>query len=418
MGLRRRAVFLVSAPAGIKRVLQDNAENYGRNTRSVAALRETLGDGLLTTTGAEWRRNRRLSQPAFHKQRLAAFAELMATSSQGLVARLRRAGGGGVTFDVVPEMSRVALQIVGRCLFGRDLADDADAVGQALNVTLHHTIERAQTLIALPAGLPTPGNLRFRAALRSLDRLVLSLIEERRREGGDRGDLLSMLLLARDEETGQGLSDRQLRDEIITLLLAGHETTAMTMSWTFYLLSLHPLARRALAAEVVATLGGRAPGFDDLPRLRFTRMVLEESMRLYPPAWIITRSATAADEIDGYAIPAGAIVLVSPFVTHRDPTLWENPEGFDPERFAPERFAPERLASVEHGEAERPRYAYFPFGGGAHLCIGAAFAMMEATIILATVVQRLTLDLEPGRPVAIDPLVTLRPTPGIWMGVS
>jgi len=261
--------------------------------------------------------------------------------------------------------------------------------------------------------VPTARNLRFRAALRALDRVVLSLIAERRRDGADRGDLLSMLLAARDEETGEGLDDQQLRDEVMTLLLAGHETTAMALSWTFYLLSLHPAARRTLESELDAAAPGGAAGaeplalrFEDLPRLRYTRMVLDEALRLYPPAWVVTRSAEADDDICGFAVPAGSRVLVSPYVTQHDPALWDDPEGFDPERFAPEGQA---------AREARPRYAYYPFGGGPHLCIGAGFAIMEATIVLATVARRLRLDLEPGRPVAVDPLVTLRPSPGIWV---
>ena len=404
--IRGRSVFLVTDPAGIKRVLQDNADNYGRKTRSVDALKETLGDGLLTTTGPPWWRNRRLAQPSFHKQRLASFAGIMAESSVDFVDRLAHAdaGAGGASFDVVPELSRLTLRILGRCLFDRDLTDEADAVGGALQVVLHHTIEKLAALFPLPGAIPTPKNLRFRAALRALNRVVLSLIAERRRDGADRGDQLSMLLAARDEDTGEGLGDQQLRDEVMTLLLAGHETTAMALSWTFYLLSLHPGARRALEKELdAAPAGGNGAGPEDLHRLRYTRMVLDEALRLYPPAWVVTRSADADDEIGGFAIPAGSRVLVSPYVTHHDPALWDDPEGFDPERFAPE------------AQEGRPRYAYFPFGGGPHLCIGAGFAIMEATIVLATVVRRLRLDLEPGRPVAIDPLVTLRPKPGIWM---
>jgi len=404
--VRGRSVFLVSDPAGAKHVLQDNAENYGRKTRAVQALRETLGNGLLTTTGPAWWRNRRLAQPSFHKQRLAGFATIMSSSAADFVDRLGQLGGGGAAFDIVPELSRLTLRILGRCLFERDLTDAADAVGGALQVVLHHTIGKLGALFPLPGVVPTPKNLRFRAALRALDRVVLSLIAERRRDAADRGDLLSMLLAARDEETGEGLDDRQLRDEVMTLLLAGHETTAMALSWTFYLLSLHPGARRTLEQEVDATLaGGAAARGEDLPRLRYARMVLDESLRLYPPAWVVTRSADGDDEIGGYVVPAGSRVLVSPYVTQHDPALWDNPEGFDPERFAPE--AQEREA--------RPRYAYFPFGGGPHLCIGAGFAIMEATILLATVARRLRLDLEPGRPVAVEPLVTLRPTPGIWM---
>jgi cytochrome P450 len=402
--VRGRSVFLVSDPVGAKHVLQDNADNYGRKTRAVQALRETLGNGLLTTTGPSWWRNRRLAQPSFHKQRLAGFAGIMSSSAADFVDRLAGLGGGGAAFDVVPELTRLTLRILGRCLFERDLTDAADAVGGALQVVLRHTIGKLGSLFPLPGIVPTPKNLRFRAALRALDRVVLSLIAERRRDPADRGDLLSMLLAARDEETGDGLDDRQLRDEVMTLLLAGHETTAMALSWTFYLLSLHPDARRKLEQEADATLagGGGARG-EDLPRLRTTRMVLDESLRLYPPAWVVTRSADGDDEIGGFPIPAGSRVLVSPYVTQHDPALWEDPEGFDPERFAP------------GANDARPRYAYFPFGGGPHLCIGAGFAIMEATIVLATVARRLRLDLEPGRPVGIDALVTLRPTPGIWV---
>jgi cytochrome P450 len=398
--VRDRSVFLVTDPAGAKHVLQDNADNYGRKTRSVEALKETLGNGLLTTTGPSWWRNRRLAQPSFHKQRLAGFAGTMAAASVEFVDELARAGGGAA-FDVVPMFTRLTLRILGRCLFERDLTDEADAVGRALSVVLHHTIEKLAALFPLPGIVPTPKNLRFRAALRALDRVVLSLIAERRRDAADRGDLLSMLLAARDEETGDGLTDQQLRDEVMTLLLAGHETTAMTLAWTFYLLSLHPGVRRTLETDVDA-----APpdvGVEALGRLRYTRMVLDEALRLYPPAWVVTRSADGDDEIGGFTIPAGSRVLVSPYVTQHDPKLWDDPEGFDPERFAPE------------ASEGRPRYAYFPFGGGPHLCIGAGFATMEATIVLATVARRLRLDLEPGRAVAIDPLVTLRPKPGIWV---
>ena len=401
--IRGRSVFLVTDPAGAKHVLQDNADNYGRKTRSVDALRETLGNGLLTTTGPSWWRNRRLAQPSFHRQRLAGFAGVMDDGAADFVNHLAHARAGGAPFDIVPELSRLTLRILGRCLFERDLTDDADAVGGALKVVLHHTIEKLAAFFPLPGLVPTPRNLRFRAALRALDRVVLSLIAERRRDGADRGDLLSMLLAARDEETGEGLSDRELRDEVMTLLLAGHETTAMGLSWTFYLLSLHPGARRTLEQELDAALPAGAPVAAEIARLRYTRMVLDEALRLFPPAWVVTRSADADDEIGGFAIPSGSRVLVSPYVTQHDPGLWDDPEGFDPERFAPER------------EAGRPRYAYFPFGGGPHLCIGAGFAMMEAAIVLASVARRWRLDLEPGRPVAIDPLVTLRPKPGIWM---
>jgi cytochrome P450 len=403
-----RELCLVSDPAGVKRVLQDNVDNYGRDTRSFAALRDTLGDSLLTITGERWRRNRRLAQPAFHKQRLAGFAAVMSECAAAAIERWKGRAARGGAFDVAPEMARLTLQILGRCIFQRDLTDEADAIGRALTVVLHHTVSTVESLLPVPKAIPTPANRRFRQALRELDRVVMSLIEERRRSGEDRGDLLSMLLEARDEATGEGLTDRQLRDEVMTLLLAGHETTAMSLSWTLLLLSQHPAVRRAVEAEARQVLGGRRPAVEDLPRLRATRMAIEESMRLYPPAWIVTRSVEAPDEIAGHPVTPGMIVVLSPYVTHRDPALWENPEGFDPERFAPER---------EAERAARPRYAYFPFGGGPHLCIGAGFAMMEAEIILSSIAASLRVDLEPGRPIEVEPLVTLRPKYGIWVGV-
>jgi cytochrome P450 len=395
--------YLVSQPGGVKRVLQDNSENYGRQTRGFQALRMTLGSGLITEDGAFWKRQRRLAQPAFHKARLAAFGDIMARAANEMTERLRAQATQGQPIDVAPEMSRVTLAILGRSLFSLDLDGAAEAVGQAVVVVLRHTIETVHALIPLPRALPTPRNRRFAAALRTLDKVVMDSIAERRRDGVDRGDLLSMLLAARDEETGEGMTDRQLRDEVMTLMLAGHETTAMTLCWTLYLLSRHPAARRTLEAEVDRVLGGRVPSTEDLPRLPYTRMVIEEAMRLYPPAWGVTRSIAHDDEIDGFAVPAGAIVIVSPYTTHRDEALWPNPEGFDPDRFDAAR------------ESARPRYAYFPFGGGPHLCIGAGFAMMEAQIILATLAQRLRLDLVPGHPVEVEPLVTLRPRHGIQM---
>jgi cytochrome P450 len=395
--------YLVSQPSGVKRVLQDNSENYGRETRGFQALRMTLGSGLITTDGPFWKRQRRLAQPAFHKARLAAFGAIMGQAAHELVERLVGRAAAKTPVDIVPEMARVTLAILGRSLFSLDLDGEADAVGRALVVVLRHTIDTVQSLIPVPRALPTPANRRFAAALRTLDRVVLDSIAERRRDGIDRGDLLSMLLAARDEETGEGMTDQQLRDEVMTLMLAGHETTAMTLSWTLSLLSRNPAARRSLESEVDGVLAGRLPTTDDLPRLPYTRMVIEEAMRLYPPAWAVTRSVAADDEIDGFAIPAGSITMISPYVTHRDLALWDNPEGFDPERFAPAR------------DADRPRYAYFPFGGGPHLCIGAGFAMMEAPLILATLAQRLRLDLLPGHPVQIEPLVTLRPRGGLPM---
>ena len=295
-------------------------------------------------------------------------------------------------------MMRLTLRIVGETLLGYDPSRDADEVGDALAHLLAIVNERTTRVIffARPR-LPTPENLRLRRAVGTLDEIVLRIIAERRKSRG--GDLLSMLMEARDAETGEAMDDRQLRDEAMTIFLAGHETTANALAWTWLLLSRYPAARRELRAELSEVLGGRSPTADDLPRLRFTRMLLEESMRLYPPAWIIARSAGGADEIGGYEIPAGSIVFVSPYIVHRHPRFWEDPEGFDPHRF----------------EKEPPRGAYFPFGGGPRACIGNGFAMMEAQLVLATVAQRVTFELVPGHPVELEPSITLRPRHGLAM---
>jgi cytochrome P450 len=256
-------------------------------------------------------------------------------------------------------------------------------------------------MVDLPPPLPTRSNLRLRRWLSVLDAVVLRIIEERRREPGP--DLVSMLIAARDAETGEAMTDAQLRDEAMTIFLAGHETTANALSWTWMLLSRHPAAARELRAELSAQLQGQSPTVEDLPRLRFTRRLLDESLRLYPPAWMIARSASGADEIDGCEIPAGSIVFVSPFIVHRNPRVWENPEGFDPARFS--------------GEVPLPKGAYFPFGGGPRQCIGNGFAMMEAQLVLATIAQRVQLELVPGHPVELEPSVTLRPRYGMRMTV-
>jgi cytochrome P450 len=388
--------YLVTQPSGIKRIFQDASDNYGRQTRSFLALRETLGDSLLTTDGEYWRRQRRVAQPAFHKARLAGFAATMAAAARAMVERWRATGRQ--TIEVVPELLALTLEILGQTLFAEDLGGAAARVEPALAAVLRHTMTTISSVVTAPRWIPTGRNRRFRAALAALDEVVMGTIRLRRSRHPCAGgaDLLSLLMAARDAETGEGMSDRQLRDEVMTLMLAGHETTAMALSWTLALLSRHPAVRRALEEELAGELGGRPPTIEDLPRLRTTRMVLDESMRLYPPAWVVNRSVAAADEIDGFRIPAGAVVFVSPYVTHRDPALWENPEGFDPERFATDPEA-------------RPRYAYFPFGGGPHLCIGAGFAAMEAQIVLACVAQAVRLDLPPGASLEAEPLITLRP---------
>lgn len=392
-------------PDHVKHVLQDNHTNYGKG-RGADKLRILLGNGLLTSEGDFWRRQRRLSQPAFHRQRLAGLASAMVEEAAAMLDRWEPLVKSGRAFDVAAEMMRVTLAIAAKTLFGVDVSAHTEAVAKAMAVAVEDLSRRTLSLFDVPIRIPTPNNVRLRRAIRALDGMVFGIIEARRRAGGDTGNLLSMLMLAKDEETGESMTDAQLRDEVMTLILAGHETTANALSWACFLLSKHPPARRRLGEELERVLGGRAPTLEDLPKLPYARMVIEETMRLYPPAWMIGRRALGEDEAGGYRIPARSIVIVSPYLTHRHRAYWENPEGFDPERFDPQRVA---------AAPARPRYAYFPFGGGPRVCIGNSFALMEAHLLLATVASRCRLDLVPALPVEPAPLLTLRPRSGVWV---
>ena len=388
---------LVSSPAGVNHVLAENNKNYGKQTRGYDALRYLLGNGLLTSEGEFWKRQRRIAQPAFHRQRIAGFAQAMVRAAEDCAAKLPK----GEVVDVHNAMMRLTLRIVGETLLGYDPSGDADDVGDALAHLLAIVNERTtRVLFFKNPTLPTPENRRMWRAAGTLEKIVLRIIAERRKSRGD--DLLSMLMEARDADTGEAMTDKQLRDEAMTIFLAGHETTANALSWTWLLLSRYPAALRELRAELAEVLQGRSPTVEDLPRLKFTKLVLEESMRLYPPAWIIARSASGTDEIGGYSIPAGSIVFVSPYIVHRHPRLWDDPEGFDPHRF----------------DREPPRGAYFPFGGGPRQCIGNGFAMMEAQLVLATLAQRVKFALVPGHPVELEPSITLRPKYGLQMTVA
>jgi cytochrome P450 len=393
--------LFVNDPDGVRHILVDNHRNYPKS-RSYEGLKLVLGEGLVTSEGDFWRRQRRLAQPAFHKDRLASFARLMAADTASMLERWRGIEAG-VPFDLHYEMMRLTLRIVNRTLFSTDTDADAADVGRAMTIAIEYVNDYADAPIRIPPWLPTPKNFRFRKALRTLDALVLRIIDERRRSGQESPDLLSMLMSAKDEETREQMTDRQLRDEVMTIVSAGHETTANALTFTFYLLSQQPAVARLLRREVTEVLGGRTPAIEDLPRLTYTRMVLEESMRLYPPAWAIERTAVADDEVGGVRVPRRTILAMSPYMLHRHPRYWENPEGFDPERFAPDR------------TAARPKFAYLPFGGGPRLCIGNSFALMEAQIILAMVMADCALDLCTGFPVELEPSVTLRPRKGIWV---
>jgi cytochrome P450 len=392
--------YLVNDVGGIHRVLVENAKNYTKS-RNYQGLKLVLGDGLVTSEGDFWRRQRRLAQPAFHRDRLAAFAQTMADDTASMLAQW--APQKGKEIDVHAEMMALTLRIVARTLFSTVVGAEAEAIGRALSIAIHFANDYAEAMVRLPRWLPTPANVRFTRAVKTLDELVFRIIDERRKGTFEVHDLLAMLMSAMDDTTRTGMTDRQLRDEVMTLVMAGHETTANALTWTWYLLSKAPEIERRLHAEVASVLGGRRPTIDDLPKLRYTAMVIQEAMRLYPPVWAFERQAIEDDVIAGYAIPARSIIAVSPYALHRHRAHWENPEGFDPARFTPERIA------------ERAKYAYLPFGGGPRLCIGNGFAMMEAQIILAMVVQRHRLALVPGRPVEAEPVITLRPKRGLPM---
>ena len=396
-------MYQVSSPEGVGRILHDNHRNYSKNVATFGTLRLFLGNGLFTSDGDFWRRQRRLAQPAFHRRRVAAFGGLMTDATLEMLDHWRPLADRGQPLDVGAEFSHLTMEVVTRALFSTSVEGDISTIGRAIATLLDDVTFRFTFPFYPPLRVPTPRNRRFLAARAALDEVVYGIISGRRRSPGEHDDLLALLMEARDEDSGEGMSDKQLRDEVITLFLAGHETTANALTWASYLLSTHVDVARRLKAEVDEELEGRVPTASDVANLPYTRMVIDETLRLYPPAWITNRRAIEDDMVSGYQIPAGAIVSISPYVTHRDPALWENPEGFDPDRFSLER------------AAGRPRYAYFPFGGGPRQCIGKGFALMEATLVLALLYQRCKMHLVPGRKVETEALATLRPRYGMWM---
>jgi cytochrome P450 len=391
--------YLVSHPDLIKDVLVTHQHSFMKG-RGLQWAKSFLGEGLLTSEGEFHRRQRRLSQPAFHRQRIQAYGQTMVEHT--LRARERWSNGREIALD--REMMALTMAIVGKTLFDADVEGEAEEIGASLTTVVsffpRFTLPFANQL----QRLPLPSNRRFEEARRRLDATIYRMIAERRRSGEDRGDLLSMLLAARDEEgDGTGMSDLQLRDELMTLFLAGQETTANALTWTFYQLSQNPLPEELLLAEVDQVLAGRPPSTGDLPRLHYTERVLAESMRLFPPAWGMGRRTLEEVTIGGYRLPRGAHVAMAPWVVHRDARFWPEPLRFDPERFSPE------------ARAARAKFAYFPFGGGARQCIGEPFAWMEGVLILAAIAQRWRFRLAPGQKVEPQALITLRPRHGMRM---
>jgi cytochrome P450 len=399
LGFPGPPAYLISHPDGVEYVLVKNNRNFVRDRYSRGEL-GILGNGLLVNEGESWRRHRRLAQPAFHRRRVEAFGETMVSFTE----RMLDGWADGETRDVHAEMMHLTLEIVAKTLFDTDISREAEGVGRSLSAIMARSSGQGSSVFLrmLPDSIPTPANLAYRRATRRLDGLIHALVEERRKSGADAGDLLSMLLRAEDED-GKGMGDRQLRDEAMTIILAGHETTAIALSWTWYLLGMHPDVEARLSAELEEVLGGRAPTVEDLPRLRYADAVIKESMRLYPPAWAVGREALADCEIGGYRVAAGTQLLISQYVIQRDGRFFRDPETFDPDRWT-------------DGSTEGlPPYAYFPFGGGPRLCIGSGFAKMEAVLLLATVAQRFRLELVSGRPPVAQPSITLRPKDGVRM---
>lgn len=402
-----KRTFFVNEPGAIRHVLLDNAANYHKTEITRRLLEPGLGRGLLTSEGETWRRHRRIMAPSFDHRSIVGYSPVMTEIAERLLAEWD-ALPEGAEVDVAAAMMHATLHIISRTMFSSDSDEIVDVVERGVGRYQAEVRPGLADLLELPAWLSRLGAFHrperiFTEFDRAIDRLLAS--RERNREAQPK-DLLARLIAARDEETGGGMTAKEVRDQVVTIFMAGHETTALALTWTWYLLSQHPAAEARLHAELQAVLGGRTPRHEDIAKLPYARMVIEEAMRLYPPAHTLSRTAIGEDELLGRRIPKGAQILIVPWLLHRNPRLWENPERFDPERFAPER------------TAARHRFAYIPFGAGPRICIGAAFAMAEAVLILATVAQRYRLRLVPGFPVEPQGLITLRPRHGMRMMVE
>ena len=393
-------VYFLNHPDLIEPVLVSQSQNFAKD-KVIQNSRWFLGEGLLTNEGSGWLRQRRLCQPAFHRERLASYGRTMSAYAEEMLATWQN----DEVRDIHQEMMQLTARIVAKVLFGVEVKADTERVAAALNALMRHTSGGRMILPPILRHLPVPALMRVKRAVRELDEIVNRIIRERRASRQDNGDLLSRLMTARDED-GSGMTDRQLRDEILTFLLAGHETTAVSLSWTWYLLSQHPEVEQKLHQEFGQILGGRTPQPEDLPRLPYTDKVVKESMRLYPPAWSLARTVTTEIELAGYRLSAGANVVMSPWILHRDPRFFAQPEQFNPDRWTAD--LTQRL----------PKFAYFPFGGGPRLCIGASFAVMEANLLLAAIAQRFQLRLVPGHAISALPSITLRPRNGMRMSLT
>jgi cytochrome P450 len=397
-----RPILFLNHPDLVEQVLVEQNRKFIKHYR-LRSARRTLGNGLLTSEGDFWRAQRKLAQPAFHRDRIANYARVMVD----LTERMLDSWEDGQVRDVQDDMMRLTLEIVAKTLFDAEIGGASANASAAMDTLMTSFNARTAKLIPIPDWIPTPTNQRVGRAVRRLDRIILSIIAQRRRSGEDRGDLLSMLLHARDEDDGRRMDDRQLRDEVMTVFMAGHETTANTLAWVWYLLAKHPHTESPLLEELDEVLdNGRRPTLADLPKLAYTGMIVTETLRLYPTVWMVGREAIEPVDLGGCRIPAGMTVFMPQWVIHRDSRWFEDPESFRPERWA------------SGLQDKLQRYAYFPFGGGPRYCIGNNFALMEATLLLATIAQRWCLKLAPGAVVTPLPSMTLRPASGVKVVVS
>jgi cytochrome P450 len=389
-------IVLVNHPDLVRELLVTQHRSFHKS-RVLQRSKVILGEGLLTSEEELHKRQRRLVQPAFHRDRIAHYADVMVQRASAMGDTWRE----GASLDIHHEMMRLTLSVVAKTLFDAEVGGEEDEIGGALTSLIDLFPLLMNPFATYLQKLPIPSTRRFRAAIERLDRTIYGIIDERRRSGEDRGDLLSMLLLAQDEEgDGGGMSDRQVRDEAMTLFLAGHETTANALAWTWYLLAQHPDVAAKVCRLVDDVLGDKLPSAADYPRLQYLEMVLAESMRLYPPAWAVSRLAIEEVELGGWSVPRDSVVVASQAVIHRDPRFWQEPERFDPARFTSE------------AKAARPKFAYFPFGAGPRICIGEGFAWMEGVLLLATLAQRWSMELL-SHDVAPQASITLRPRGGI-----
>jgi cytochrome P450 len=396
-----RWILFANHPDLVEEVLVHQNRKFIKHYR-LRQAKQTLGEGLLTSEGDFWRAQRKLAQPAFHRERVAAYGRIMVDYTDQLLG----SWVDGQVRDVHIDMMRLTLEIVAKTLFDSEIGGESAMVSAAMETLMHCFVISTSRPIIVPNWLPTPTNFRVARSVRRLEQILFSIIADRRRSGEDRGDLLSMLLHAQDEESGRRMTDRQLRDECMTLFLAGHETTANTLAWAWFLLSGHSEVEAQLHAELDQVLDGRPPTVADLPHLSYTENLINETLRLYPPGWMLGREAIEPLDLGAYRVSRGTTVFMTACVIHRDARWFDDPDAFRPDRWA-------------DGLIQRiPRYAYFPFGGGPRICIGNNFAQMEAALVLATIAQRYRLRLAPDAVVAPLASMTLRPAHGVKMVVS